>query len=250
MVQAEGPGRAQVRVCVQHPPPRACRGGRPVQVPTERPCSYSQGNRLPVSISEQTQPLTGSLEPASLPAAAAQSGAPARRGLGGHPGGSATGWGHQSGQGPKELMPWPRQLLPALAARRTPCPPGPQNPCLGAPLQASVGLGTTPGLPAPFGRPRALEAPLSWDKTNMCSPWRPLQGTPGPGHGASNRGAPSDLPQPPPTCQHSPSRGPPSLLAQAWAQPVTPVASQAAGPTPTHLHSPQGHTAPGHTRGR
>lgn len=74
VVQAGGPAEVGTSVvCVEHPPPTARLGGQPVQVPTERPCSCSQENRLPVSVSEQTRPQMRSLEPASLPTAAAWS---------------------------------------------------------------------------------------------------------------------------------------------------------------------------------
>lgn len=59
---------AQARVCVEHPHPP----GEPAQVPTERPCSCSQGNRRPVSVAGQTGPQIGSPEPASLSAAASR----------------------------------------------------------------------------------------------------------------------------------------------------------------------------------
>lgn len=69
VVQARRPARGGHK-CRSVWSTHTCLGGRSAQVPTERPCSCSQANRRPVSVTGQTGPHMRSLEPASLPTAA------------------------------------------------------------------------------------------------------------------------------------------------------------------------------------
>lgn len=132
---------AQVWVCVERPPPP----GGPAQVPTERPCSCSQGNRRPVSgwtdgASDREPGASKSAHSSQAPAAV-----PGQPFLGGRPRGCVDGG---SSREPEETLRL-ASTLPAQSRRWPPC----QEPwCVLTaphPCSARSGLAATRG-PAPL----------------------------------------------------------------------------------------------------
>lgn len=176
--------------------------------------------------------------------------------LGGCPGSSAAGRGPQSGQEAEGAyaLAW-AATLPARTARWAHCHPGPQTPCQGL-LWASVQLCTTPvSQDAVRDSAEALEAHRCWDRTNSCSPWRPLQPLPEETPSALlpqprvSRTEPEahGLPRPHPPSTPSPPAAPRPHWAQACGQHVTPLAPR----LPCRRPHPFGaQAAPAHTAGK